>query len=186
MTSSMQAEWLPKSVKICGTEYAIRSDFRVIIDICKAIENPEWNKYEKTIAALVAFYPEIENMPTESYREALEKCMWFIRCGDEDAKKKPVKLLDWGQDIKYIVAPINRIVGKDIREMEYMHWWTFMGYFLEIGDCFFAQIVNIRQKVSSGKKLTAEERKFYANNRSMVDIKQRYTEAEMDFIQQWT
>ena len=29
---------LPKSLDICGTEYAIRYDFRVILEICAAME----------------------------------------------------------------------------------------------------------------------------------------------------
>lgn len=181
----MQNDLLPKSVEICGAEYDIRSDYRVILDICKALDDVDYSKYDKTLALLVAFYPDIADIPQENYKEALEKCMWFIRCGDEEPDRKLPKLIDWEKDIRYIISPINRIAGTEVRDVEYMHWWTFIGYFFEIGDCLFTQIVNIRQKLASGKPLDKDEREFYRKNRKLIDIKQRYTEMEKRIISEW-
>ena len=151
MTAAMQNDLLPKTVDICGREYPIRSDYRVILDICRVLDDADYNQYDKALAVLVAFYPDISDIPQEHYKEALEWCMWFIRCGDE----------------------------------EYMHWWTFIGYFSEIGDCLFAQIVNVRQKLAAGKTLNKDEREFYRKNRKLVDLKQRYTTQENDLIREW-
>ena len=84
-----------------------------------------------------------------------------------------------------IVAPVNRVMGKEVRSMKYLHWWTFIGAYQEIGDCLFAQIVGIRQKLANGKSLDKSERDFYRNNRNLVDLKQRYTAWENDKIREW-
>lgn len=73
----------------------------------------------------------------------------------------------------------------EVRDVEYMHWWTFIGYFSEIGDCLFAQIVNVRQKLATGKTLNKDEREFYRKNRKLVDLKQRYTTQESELIRVW-
>lgn len=178
---------LPTSVEINGQEYEVRSDFRVILDILDAINDVELDDQERAAVVLDIFYPGFEDMPSDNYEEAIAKCMWFINCGQEnDAVKKPKKLVDWQQDFSVIVAPVNRVMGKEVRSMKYLHWWTFIGAYQEIGDCLFAQIVGIRQKLANGKSLDKSERDFYRNNRNLVDLKQRYTDAEVDFIRKWT
>jgi hypothetical protein len=177
---------LPTSVEINGQEYEVRSDFRVILDILEAINDVELDDQERAAVVLDIFYPGFEDMPSDNYEEAIAKCMWFINCGQEnDAVKKPKKLVDWQQDFSVIVAPVNRVMGKEVRSMKYLHWWTFIGAYQEIGDCLFAQIVGIRQKLANGKSLDKSEREFYRNNRKLVDLKQRYTEWETDKIREW-
>ena len=52
-----------------------------------------------------------------------------------------------------------------------MHWWTFLGYFSEIGEGLFSQVINIRTKKSKGKKLEKWEREFYNEHKEMIDLK---------------
>ena len=54
------------------------------------------------------------------------------------------------------------------------------------GDCLFAQIVQIRDKLQRGKTLDKTEREWYRKNRHLVDFKQTYTAAEEDLIKMWT
>ena len=176
---------LPTSVEINGQEYEVRSDFRVILDILEAIGDVELDDQQRAAVVLDIFYPGFGDMPAEDYEEAIAKCMWFINCGQEETGKKPKKLVDWQQDFPVIVAPVNRVMGTEVRLMEYLHWWTFIGAYQEIGDCLFAQIVGIRQKLANGKSLDKSEREFYRNNRNLVDMKQRYTEWETDKIREW-
>lgn len=177
---------LPTSVEVNGQEYEVRSDFRVILDILEAINDVELDDQERAAVVLDIFYPGFEDMPSDDYEEAIAKCMWFINCGQEnDTSKKPKKLVDWQQDFPVIVAPINRVMGKEVRSINYLHWWTFIGAYQEIGDCLFAQIVGIRQKLANGKALDKSEREFYRNNRNLVDLKQRYTDWETDKIREW-
>lgn len=67
-----------------------------------------------------------------------------------------------------------------------VHWWTFLSAYTEIGDCLFAQIVGIRSKKAKGKRLDKSEQEFYRKNKSIVDIKVRYTDAEDDLVNMWT
>lgn len=176
---------LPKSVEIGGVEYKIRSDYRVILDICITLNDADYDAYERAIAMLVAFYPDVEDIPQEQYEEAIKQCVRFIGCGEQedDCSKNSPKLVDWEQDFKYIVAPINRVSGMEIRDISYMHWWTFIGYFYEIGgDCLFAQIVRIREKLAKGKPLDKDDRKWYQENRRLVDMKNTYSTAETELL----
>ena len=178
---------LPFALEIHGKEYEIRSDYRAILDICIAIGYPELSNEEKTLVALDIFYPQFDAMPPEHYQKAIDKCFWFINCGAEDTgNRKAPKLVDWEMDFPYIVAPINRVCGQEIRAVEYMHWWSFVSYYYEIGgDCVFAQIVHIRDKLARGKPLDKAERKWYRQNRSLVDFKKKYTEEEKALLKEW-
>ena len=177
---------LPASLEVCGTEYAIETDYRVILDVFTVLADENLSADEKCIGVLGIFYPQFFTMPKEHMEEAVQKCFWFINGGSEDKGKKSPKLMDWEQDFQLLVAPINRIAGAEIRAMQYLHWWTFLAYYGEIGDCYFAQVVRIRDLKAKGKLTSKDDKEFYRRNRDAVDIKQRYTEAEMDFIQQWT
>ena len=106
---------LPKSFLIGGREYEIRYDFRSVLDICAALEDPELDLKEKAIVALMIFYPEYDQIPPEHIREAVEKCYWFINGGEESPQKKGPRLVSWEKDVKHIIAPINRVLGREIR-----------------------------------------------------------------------
>lgn len=178
---------LPKSVEVNGTEYAIDSDFRNILTIFSALSDPELTESDKAEVMLENFYPDFLAMPPSDYEEAIKKCVWFMNCGAEQKEeKKSPKLMDWQQDFPLIVAPINRVLGNEVRAMKYLHWWTWMAAYQEIGDCTFAQVVNIRQKKAKGKRLDKGEQDFYKHNRHLIDFKRTYTAQEDDIISQWT
>ena len=177
---------LPTSVEVNGKEYTVRSDYRDILNIIEALSDNELTDSDKAEVMLDVFYPDFIEMPASDYEEAIKKCMWFISCGDnqEDDKKKP-KLMDWQQDFQLIVAPINRVIGKEIRSIDYLHWWTLIAAYQEIGDCTFAQVVAIRSKKAKGKKLEKAEQEFYKQNRNLVDFKRQYTEQDENVINKW-
>ncbi len=178
---------LPKSLTVCGTEYEIRSDYRAILDIMIAFNDIELTDKEKATVALYIFYPSFDNIPTEHCQEALRQCFWFINGGndEETGQGKPVKLVDWEQDFQYIVSPVNRVLGYEIRSVEYMHWWTFLGAYMEIGECTFSQIVRIRNAKAHGRKLDKQDQEWYAKNRRLVDLKSNYTPEENELLQKW-
>lgn len=184
---------LPTSIEIDGKKFDIRYDFRAILDIFEALNDPELEQWERIIAALQIFYIDFEALT--DYNTAARECFKFINGGQEEKQqKKQAKLVAWEQDFPYIIAPVNRIMGKEIRLIPYdpenntggLHWWTFLSAYTEIGDCFFAQVVRIRDLKARGKALDKEDKKFYRRNREAIDIKTRYTEAEDAFISAWT
>lgn len=177
---------LPTSLEVGGTEYEIRSDYRAILDICIALSDVNLSEQDKAIVAITIMYPAFEEMPQEHYAEALQKCFWFINCGgDEGATRKGPKLMDWKQDFQYIVAPVNRVLNTEIRAVKYLHWWSFISAYYEIGDCTFASVVRIRNKKAKGKTLDKQEMEWYNQHRQMVDFKQAYSDAEKDLLKAW-
>jgi hypothetical protein len=176
----------PTTVDVNGTTYPIQSDYRAILDILAALTDRELDERDKAEAALTIFYPGFEEMPVSDYQEALNQCFRFIDRGEErkEKKREPV-LMSWEQDFEMIVAPINRIAGCEIRALEYLHWYTFLSYYQEIGDCLFAHVVSIRDKKSRGKPLDKQEREFYRRNREIIDLKTNYTDAEKDILAAW-
>ncbi len=177
---------LPTSVEINGVTYKVQSDYRAILDICVALNDPELSQREKVIVLLDIFYHDSDTIPPEDYQEAVKKCFWFISCGNQEPDKKMPHLVDWSKDFPIIVAPINRVIGKDVRSFEYLHWWTFVSYYLEIGNCLFAQVVRIRSLKAKGKPLDKADREFYRENRELIDLKTQYTDKEREVVELWT
>lgn len=176
---------LPTTVDIDGTEYEIRSDYRAILDIIEALNDVTLNRQEKAYIVLTIFYPDVDSI--KNYEEAIKKCFEFIECGKERQNDvRAPKLVDWAKDFQYIIAPINAVAGREIRADEYLHWWTFIGYYNEInGDCTFAQIVRIRDKQARGKKLDKDEREWLNRNRDLVTLPSQYTEEEEELLKMW-
>lgn len=177
---------LPESVEVCGVEYKVETDFRAILDIFSILLDKDLNAEEKSVGMLGIFYYDFAKMPAEHMTEGMNRCLWFINCGREEENKKTPKLMDWEQDFHYLIAPINRIAGQEVRSLPYLHWWTFLSYYGEIGDCYFAQIVRIRDLKARGKLTDKTDREFYRRNRDAIDIKRRYSEAEEEIIKGWT
>lgn len=177
---------LPKRLEIAGTEYDIRWDFRAILDICAALSDADLDDAERALAALMIFYPDWNEIPPAATEEALRRCFWFINGGQDEPENKPRRqLMSWDQDWPLIVAPVSRVLGRDVRGME-LHWWSFLAAYLEIGgDCTFAQVVAIRSKKSKGKTLSKEERAWYRENHELVDFKTQYTDAEQAVLKLW-
>lgn len=177
---------LPTTVEVNGTAYEIRSDYRAILDIIEALSDPELEESDKAEAMLDIFYLDFAEMPYADYEEAVKQCIWFINCGDDrKEEKRSPKLMDWQQDFPLLVSPINRVLGKEIRAVKYLHWWTLIAAYQEIGDCTFAQVVGIRQKKAKGKRLDKGDQEFYRNNRHLVDFQRKYTEKEERILTQW-
>lgn len=177
---------LPESLTVNERDYAICSDFRRALEIMEMLEDPELSDEEKALLVLDGIYQNVEAIPQDEYGEALQQAVWFLDGGVEHEETNGPKLMSWEQDFQYIVSPVNRIMGQDVRGMKHCHWWTFLSAWQEIGDCMFAQIVNIRQKKAKGKKLDKGEREFYEKNRKAIDLKRRYTASDDDIVDRWS
>lgn len=176
----MTAYDLPTTLEVGGKEYAIRTDYRAVLDIIMAQGDPELSAYEKAIIMLRILYEEPDSIPRGCLEEALKKAVWFIDCGQEDSgetRKKP-KLMDWEQDAQLIITAINAQIKGEVRSMSYMHWWTFFGYYMSIGESLFSTVVGIRSKRTSGKKLDKSEQEFLRDNKSLVIIKKRVSDED--------
>ena len=171
---------LPKTLNVNNKEIPIRTDYRVALLILQAFNDVELNEYEK-IAVMIECLFEEEIEVTE---ELLNKAVWFLDGGQnsQDTIINQKRVMDWEQDEQMIFSAINKVAGREIRNDDYLHWWTFLGLFHEIGEGLFSTVVNIRTKKNKGKKLEKHEQEFYKNNKNLVDLKTKYTEEEQKEI----
>lgn len=178
---------LPTSLNIGGVEYRIRYNWRAIIDILSACADTELDEETKAVCLLHIFYPDLEQIPPERITEAYEKACKFIDCGQREDGPKP-KMIDWEQDALLIIPEVNKIAGREVRLDPDIHWWTFFGWFMQIGEGLLGTVIHIRGKKAKHKKLDKFEQEFYRDNKSLVDFTEPETEeirVEKDNILKW-
>ena len=137
----MDAWELPTSIDVCGKEYSIRTDFRVVLDVLTAMNDPEIlspdmtedeKQWEKILTMLQILYVDFEDMPPKDWKEAAEKAVDFIDCGIKPGDSPKPRLMDWEHDAPVVIPAINKVAHKDVRSEAYMHWWTFFGLYMEV------------------------------------------------------
>ena len=178
---------LPTSIEIDGKTYNIRNkcDYRVILDIISALNDNELDEKSKIQCALYIFFEDVTGLT--NVETALSEMMKIINLGEElktetTQETKP-KIMDWEHDFSQIIPPINRVLGYSVRDAnKYTHWYDFVGAYMEIGECSFATIISIRNKRQKGKKLEEHERQFYKDNKELIDLPQKLTENERDWL----
>lgn len=174
----MREEWksydLPESMIVNGNEYSFFYDFKHILEVMKPLNDPDLLDEEKIDCALYVFFGKerYEKISQLDYNDCVTGMMYFISGNKYDNKpnnEKPV--IDWEKDISLIIAPINRIAGTDVRRDNNLHWWTFLSYFMEIGECALSSFASIRDKKNKGIPLSKEEKAYYNKNKKDIDLK---------------
>lgn len=163
---------IPTSVIIDGKEFRIRNngDYRVILDCFIALDDVELTANERLLSALIIFYEDFTSIvdiyELDDPTEFVSKMYAFFNCNKTEAEgiQSNHKIVDWQKDEQLICSAINAITNIEIRSIEYMHWWTFLGYYSAIGECTFSTIIRIRDKSARGKKLEKYEREFKRDN----------------------
>ena len=181
----MSSAWeFPTSLNVGGVNYEIRTDYRAVLDLFTALADPELTDEDEQMTAYMQsriimeiMFPDCDNIPMEHWQEALNKVSEFIDMGISDDCKKP-KTMDWEQDAPILIPAINKVLNCEIRAQKYIHWWTFLGAYMEIGESLFSNVIHIRQKKAKGKKLEKWEQDFYKENQSLIDFKQKDQRSE--------
>lgn len=162
---------LPTKLTVNGAEYKIRSDYRNVLRVFEALGDEELSDEEKLYVTLDRLYEGFEDMPKGDYQEAYLQAVNFMECHDRKEDRKNPQLIDWEKDEHLIFPAINAVAGCEVRLVEYMHWWTFLGYFENIdNESLWSFVLSIRQKRAKGKKLEKYEREFFNNNREMCSL----------------
>lgn len=184
----MNAYDLPTSLTIGGVGYAIRYSWRAVLDALIACADPALDDQGKAECVLKIIYPAWQKIPPEHIQEALEKACEFIDCGQKDDGKPKPKMIDWEADAPIIIPEINKVACREVRTNPNVHWWTFFGWFMGIGDGLLASVLHIRQKKAQHKKLEKWEQEFYNANKAVIDMRQPDTDeikAEKESILKW-
>lgn len=181
----MDRRTLPTEFTIDGVVCPFDADFRNVLDIFQIMNDPDLLDQEKFELALEYFYT------TNDYQiniaQAAIEMATFLNGGtyDNTPQKQVKPLFDWEQDFDIIIPPINKIIGHDIRGDKFVHWWTFLSAFMEIGECTFSTFVSIRDKINRNIKLDKTEEKIYRDNIDKIKLKTHYdstTQSLMDEI----
>ena len=171
---------LPKSLEVNGVERPIRYQYTAVLDIIRALNDRELDGSEKVYCCLYILFEDFDDIPKEDYEAAFIAAQSFIDNGVESDKKDNVKKVDFEQDARLLFPAINRVAGREIRNDDDIHWWTFLGWFMEIGECTYSHVLNIRSKKAKGKQLEKWEQDFYSENKDICDIQIKLTEEEKE------
>lgn len=178
---------LPEILSVGRKEYSVRTDYRNILQTFEVFQDPELEPAEKWIVAIYLIFEDFScaddviHAAQENFdlKEAQEQILWFISAGQPEKEIVELPVYDWKQDEQMIFSAINKVAGRETRALDYLHWWTFLGYFNEIGEGTFSYIVGIRDKLNKHKKLEKHEKEFVMKNKKLVKLVKPKTEYEL-------
>lgn len=171
---------LPKSLIVNGVEYNIRSHFQDILKIVCAFNDPELENKEKIYVCLYILYEDFDCIPKADYEAAFKAALDFIDTFIKSDNKKSPRTMDWEQDESIMFPAINKVAGFETRTTDYIHWWTFMGYFMEISEGVFSQVLSLRTKKAKKQKLEKWEREYWQANKDICVLKTKLTAEEQE------
>lgn len=178
---------LPEALPVGGEEYSIRTDYRNVLDVFEAFQDPELEQWEKWVVAVYMMFEDFSCSDDVfeavqsgfDMEEAQKQILWFISAGQPEKEVLEMPVYNWKQDEQLIFSSVNKVAAREVRNPEeYLHWWTFLGYFNEVGEGTFSFIVGIRNKLNKGKKLEKHEKEFLSHNKELVLMKKPKTKEE--------
>lgn len=179
---------LPETLTVGGKEYPIRTDYRNVLQVFEAFQDPELTQEEKWIVAIYLLFEgfscddDVLEDAQDGFDlgEAMKQISWFISADQPEKQVFEQPTYNWTQDEQMIFSAVNKVAGRETRELEYLHWWTFLGYFNEVGEGTFSFIVGIRHKLNKKKKLEKHEKEFLSHNKELVLMKKPLTKEEQE------
>lgn len=161
---------LPRSLTVGGLPRAINADFRVALNLFDCLSDDKYSPLEKAYLTVRTIY--CDDIPDELFTEAAERAYWFLDGGDmPKSSKSRARIIDWKHDEHMIFPAVSKAAGREVREMTFLHWWSFLGYMGEVGEGLYSTVINIRQKLANGKKLEKHEREFLHRNKELIVLR---------------
>lgn len=178
---------LPETLEVGGVEYQIRTDYRNVLQMFEAFQDPDLYPEEKQIVSVYLLFEDflcfddVDAAVEDGFdmEEAVKQIAWFIAAG-RPVKKEEHPIYSWRQDEQMIFSAVNKVAGTETRELPYMHWWSFVGLFNEIEEGTFTYIMGIRSKLNRGKRLEKHEKEFLSKNHDLVEIRPVLTKEEQE------
>jgi len=158
---------LPEALTVGGVSYPIYWEFRQVLRVISKLRQEELPLFIRWRAAMAIFY---KDPVAPGHRlEAMQVMASFINGGQTPNAGAP--LLDWDKDAPLIIADVNRVAGRELRQKTPVHWWSFLSWFHAIGPGQLSTVVSIRDALRRGQKLSPQQQDFYRQNRALVDRK---------------
>ena len=180
---------LPTTVTVNDTVYTIREqgDFRMVLDCFNVLNDVAIAENERLCAVLIIFYEDFDSVESVvsieegTLHSLIDSAFSFFNCGQNHiAGETNYKTIDWEQDSQLISSAVNKVAGKEIRAEQYLHWWTFMGYFNAVGESALSTVVGIRHKMATHKKLEKYENDYVKNNPQYFTLDMRSLQERED------
>ena len=163
---------IPTTIEIDDKVFPIRckGDYRMVLDCFSCLNDFELTEQERTLGALIIFYEDFndvsdfQGIDKDLYEGLIKEMYKFMECNENPMHSMPFKTIDWEKDGQLICSAVNKVANTEVRSVEYLHWWTFIGYFSEVGESVLSMVVTIRTKIKQNKKLEKYEKEFKARN----------------------
>lgn len=164
---------LPVTVEINNKEYEINSDFRTSILFELLMQDSELSDDDRGIRALQLYYPIIPN----DINLAIEKMLWFYRCGKDIKKSKGnskgksvTQIYSFENDDDYIYAAFMDQYNIDLQDIEYLHWWKFKAMFSSLKeDIKIVKIMEYRS-IDLSKIKDKEQKAYYKRMKDLYEL----------------
>lgn len=184
---------LPESIQIDNKIYNINTDFGSALKILIAFENPNLSLIEKQWILLKGLYKsdipldlQRANRAAIKFLDGKDMKSSFLETKIDSSsltndefysQEQGIKsdenmpLFSFEQDAPMIVSAMMSTYGINLTIERDLHWWVFLALFADLSDnCLFSYIVDIRRRKRIGK-LNPQERKWYTQNKNLVDLK---------------
>lgn len=140
----------PKLIRVKDSDVRLNTDFRNWIKITKLFDDTDLQIEEQRALQFRLAFREFEKISGRIARDPVayyDAMMKFLRLMEEpdESKQDAEPVFDFVEDWEYIAAAFMEQYQIDIKAIEYMHWFDFLGRFRALsGDTLFKQIVGIR------------------------------------------
>lgn len=171
-------------------KYEINSDFRCSLLFEMMINDRNLEDEEKLFKTLeLYYYPQ--KIETSYINEAIDKALWFYRCGKDikqskgKGKNSKKQIYSFEEDAEYIFSAFLDQYSIDLNEIEYLHWWKFKALFKALKeDNEICKIMSYRAKDLSKIK-DKDEKAFYRQMQELYKIEEQLTDEEIQDIEKW-
>lgn len=165
---------LPETVEVNGREHRVDWGYRAMMLIEMAFYDERYCDEQKVLNALNIFY--MHNIPRDRDM-AVERMLWFHRCGEEPKKGKAAggstkRCYDFEQDAPMIYAAFQACYGITLSKTKNreLHWWEFKAMFEGLDESTkMAKVISYRAADISG--MGKEQKRFIKKMQSLYAIK---------------
>lgn len=172
---------LPRAVNICGTEYAIDTDFRTAIRFTLLMQDGRIDEWAKIDIVLYMFFGDVR---IPDVQQAIDALMWFYRCGKTEANaghggRRSKQVYDFDHDADLIYAAFLDQYGIDLQAIS-LHWWTFRALFIGLSeDTELMKVISYRS-IEITNDMSSEQKKRYRKLKEMYSLPDKRTEEEKE------
>ena len=178
---------LPEEVTIDNKEYKINSDFRTSILFELLMQDSSIGEEDKILMALQLYYPQIPM----NINGAIEKMLWFYRCGKDISKSKGngkgksvTQIYSFEYDDDYIYAAFMDQYNIDLQDIDYLHWWKFKAMFKSLKeDNEIVKMMGYRS-MDLSKVKDKEQKAYYKKMKDLYKIPTQISKDEEEKLKE--